>query len=74
MGPPEQQSIPFVPDLSTLMDLLEDTLMNDEIYKPSHLPRKDELKAFKSIHSQPTDSLLKPMMHRSDNFFAEQSF
>ncbi|MBL0067040.1 MAG: D-alanyl-D-alanine carboxypeptidase [Chitinophagaceae bacterium] len=25
------------------------------------------------MHSQPTDSLLKPMMHRSDNFFAEQS-
>jgi len=25
------------------------------------------------IKSQPTDSLLKPMMHRSDNFFAEQS-
>ncbi len=27
----------------------------------------------KTIHSQPTDSLLKIMMHRSDNFFAEQS-
>ena len=25
------------------------------------------------IHSQPTDSLLKPMMYRSDNFFAEQT-
>ncbi|MEO6251992.1 MAG: D-alanyl-D-alanine carboxypeptidase, partial [Ferruginibacter sp.] len=25
------------------------------------------------IHSQPSDSLFKPMMHRSDNFFAEQT-
>ena len=31
------------------------------------------LKKMASIHSQPTDSLLKPMMHRSDNFFAEQT-
>lgn len=28
---------------------------------------------YQMIHSQPTDSLLKPMMHRSDNFFAEQT-
>jgi D-alanyl-D-alanine carboxypeptidase/D-alanyl-D-alanine-endopeptidase (penicillin-binding protein 4) len=26
-----------------------------------------------TIHSQPSDSLFKPMMHRSDNFFAEQT-
>jgi D-alanyl-D-alanine carboxypeptidase/D-alanyl-D-alanine-endopeptidase (penicillin-binding protein 4) len=30
-------------------------------------------RGLKVFHSQPTDSLLKPMMHRSDNFFAEQS-
>ena len=28
---------------------------------------------YNKCHTQPTDSLLKPMMHRSDNFFAEQS-
>ncbi len=27
----------------------------------------------RAIHSQPTDSLLKPMMYRSDNFYAEQT-
>jgi D-alanyl-D-alanine carboxypeptidase/D-alanyl-D-alanine-endopeptidase (penicillin-binding protein 4) len=26
-----------------------------------------------TLHSQPSDSLFKPMMHRSDNFFAEQT-
>ncbi len=35
--------------------------------------RRVAIKKWFDIHSQPTDSLLKPMMHRSDNFFAEQS-
>jgi serine-type D-Ala-D-Ala carboxypeptidase/endopeptidase (penicillin-binding protein 4) len=36
------------------------------------LPGKDAVSALQTVRSQPTDSVLKPMMHRSDNFFAEQ--
>jgi len=32
-----------------------------------------QFKTLRAIHSQPTDSLFTPMMHRSDNFFAEQT-
>ncbi len=53
-----------------LLQLLNDTLQNKVAlvhFKIDRLP--DVVK----LYSQPTDSLLKIMMHRSDNFFAEQS-
>jgi D-alanyl-D-alanine carboxypeptidase/D-alanyl-D-alanine-endopeptidase (penicillin-binding protein 4) len=37
------------------------------------VPAKTINSAFTGLYSQPTDSLLKPMIHRSDNFFAEQT-
>jgi serine-type D-Ala-D-Ala carboxypeptidase/endopeptidase (penicillin-binding protein 4) len=55
---------------SILLNLLKDTL-----HKPIYENLLDDTKPVseKDYHSQPTDSLLKLMMHRSDNFFAEQS-
>jgi D-alanyl-D-alanine carboxypeptidase/D-alanyl-D-alanine-endopeptidase (penicillin-binding protein 4) len=54
----------------TFIKLLEDTLHRkigqSSSFDSRFIPRN-------ILHSQPTDSLLKPMMHRSDNFFAEQS-
>jgi D-alanyl-D-alanine carboxypeptidase/D-alanyl-D-alanine-endopeptidase (penicillin-binding protein 4) len=60
---------PFRPDIVTIQSLLEDTLQKKigsdwSIYNKAG----DNV-----IHSQPSDSLFKPMMHRSDNFFAEQT-
>jgi len=62
----------FESDLFTGINLLEDTLHNSNIrYTNGFLVNIDRKN--KIIHSQPTDSLFKPMMHRSDNFFAEQT-
>lgn len=74
-----QQVIPFnVNGISTAKKILakefglriKDTLMSnaDDLYStiPPNL-------ALHCIKSQPTDSLFKPMMHNSDNFFAEQT-
>lgn len=63
-------NIPFyTDDKEILPQLLRDTLktlVTPVDFKINGLP--DLVK----IHSQPIDSLLKIMMHRSDNFFAEQ--
>jgi serine-type D-Ala-D-Ala carboxypeptidase/endopeptidase (penicillin-binding protein 4) len=56
--------------VSIEVSLLVDTLKrNIQFVKTAY----SSLSHLKRIHSQPTDSLLKPMMHRSDNFFAEQT-
>ncbi len=48
-----------------LESILKKRVSNGEACSPTN---KDTI-----LHSQPSDSLFKPMMHHSDNFFAEQT-
>jgi len=66
-GPEKSSEVPFRPDAATIKALLEDTLKSSVTIDPHPLPT-----GFQQLHSRPVDSVLRPMMHRSDNFFAEQ--
>lgn len=66
-------SIPFsTTHGETTASLLQDVLKTKVIDEHSPL-NENPLSNFTVIKSQPTDTLLKIMMHRSDNFFAEQT-
>ena len=65
------EDIPFYTgDQDLLINLLKDTLKNT--VTPVHF-KIDRLPDVVKVYTQATDSMLKIMMHRSDNFFAEQS-
>jgi serine-type D-Ala-D-Ala carboxypeptidase/endopeptidase (penicillin-binding protein 4) len=67
----KQQDVPFVTNgLKSAIELLKDTVSKNIFL--SHSFTIDHSR-FTILHSQPTDSLFKPMMYRSDNFFAEQT-
>jgi D-alanyl-D-alanine carboxypeptidase/D-alanyl-D-alanine-endopeptidase (penicillin-binding protein 4) len=65
--------IPFTTKKSfedVALNLLEDTL-NRVLHFANDI--NDQNASWKKYYSQPTDSMLKLMMHESDNFFAEQT-
>ncbi|MFT3826559.1 MAG: D-alanyl-D-alanine carboxypeptidase [Chitinophagaceae bacterium] len=67
-----QQEVPFITNgLQAALELLPDTI-GKAIIIAKDLPFKAD-RAMHTIHSQRTDSLFRPMMHRSDNFYAEQT-
>ena len=73
----KEQYVPFVTNgMKTTLELLSDTVHKTiNIASPKIFQELFFNKTAENIfiHTQPTDSLLKPMMHRSDNFFAEQA-
>jgi D-alanyl-D-alanine carboxypeptidase/D-alanyl-D-alanine-endopeptidase (penicillin-binding protein 4) len=54
---------------------VEDSLLSDTVKQAIQFARIAGLDFtnYRRIYSQPSDSLFKPMMHNSDNFFAEQT-
>jgi serine-type D-Ala-D-Ala carboxypeptidase/endopeptidase (penicillin-binding protein 4) len=68
----KQQDVPFVTNgLRSAIELLKDTASKNIFL--SHFPLSTFHSPLTILHSQPADSLFKPMMYRSDNFFAEQT-
>lgn len=64
-----KMEVPFVTNgIQATLELLKDTLLK-EITTTTTKPKTP----FQIIYSQPADSMFKPLMYRSDNFFAEQT-
>ena len=68
-------TIPLIQDNFLLNEILKDTLHLLSVNNFSFLSEEAStpLKELRVIHSLPSDSMFTPMMHRSDNFFAEQT-
>ena len=68
-------TVPIVMDFNTVVELLADTLKSEINLFGKKITDSVENndKRLNILYSQPTDSLLTPMIHRSDNFFEEQT-
>jgi D-alanyl-D-alanine carboxypeptidase/D-alanyl-D-alanine-endopeptidase (penicillin-binding protein 4) len=66
-----EQDVPFVTNIiSSALELLKDTL-GKPVYAIHRAPYFSSPASI--VYSRPADSIYIPMMHRSDNFFAEQT-
>ena len=67
-----EQEVPFVVNgIQSALELLKDTLYK-EVLVFQYANKMFDKTRLKTIFSQPTDTALKFMMQRSDNFYAEQ--
>jgi len=64
----EYAEIPFITSEGKTIEFLKEIIQGLKLSISSNVSLSNP----SVVYSQPTDSVLKPMMHRSDNFFAEQ--
>lgn len=70
----KEQDVPFVTyGLQSALELLPDTIGKQITYLAELTKKQKQPVKLSTVYSQPVDSLLQPMMYRSDNFYAEQS-
>jgi len=72
-GKVREQDVPFITEGSvSAAALLKDTIGRAVTVQPIS-NRRTPLPGLQVIHSRPVDSMFRPMMYNSDNFFAEQT-
>src|SRR6185437_9510409 len=72
-GRMREQDVPFITDnLAGAALLLKDTV-GRPVGTLTRFPSSITSAGFSVLHSRPLDSLFRPMMYNSDNFFAEQT-
>lgn len=70
----KEQVVPFVTNgMQSALELLPDTIGKAITVEKRNMRIKLGTSMLYNIHSHPVDSLFIPMMHRSDNFYAEQT-
>ena len=68
---PAKTNIPFISNDNGFIKLMLEGILNCKLGESAFT--HGTYRFSNIIHSQPSDSVFKPMMHRSDNFFAEQT-
>ena len=69
----KEQSVPFITNgLSSAIELLKDTVPQTVSVQQNVGTSNRDSALRKTIYSQPADSVYRPMMFTSDNFYAEQ--
>jgi serine-type D-Ala-D-Ala carboxypeptidase/endopeptidase (penicillin-binding protein 4) len=73
MGRVHEQDVPFITNgLASAARLLKDTV-GRMVAVRDRIPQPIGAASAVVVHSRPVDSLFRPMMYNSDNFFAEQT-